>query len=351
MAEKLERRQTPQSIAWLRDLYKRDLLDLDPPYQRRSVWNQKFKDFFVETVLLNYPSPPLFLHEDISSDGRTRYAVVDGKQRLTTVFEFAEGLFPVADESVLQRHQGKFFSQLDDDTKKAFWTYQFPVEFLPTTDEGLLNSIFDRINRNVARLTRQELRHARFDGEFATAAEELAAVLAEELPADIPRIAKTSLRQMKDVEFVAQLLLLLENGPQSFSQDDLDAAYSDRDEEWQEKRRVERTYRRIVNLLRELFEDPILTHPWARRLRNQADFYSLVGAFSRLFERRQLPPTAECAVRLSDFLEVVGNDTHREASDPAKRYYQAARSASNDLRQRLTRIDILEHVLVGDVTA
>jgi len=43
-----ERRQTTQSIAWFWDLYKRDLLDLDPPYQRRSVWSQEVVPKLVE---------------------------------------------------------------------------------------------------------------------------------------------------------------------------------------------------------------------------------------------------------------------------------------------------------------
>lgn len=59
MAE--ERRQTTQSIAWFWDLYKRDLLELDPPYQRRSVWSQSYKDYFIDTILLDYPAPAVFL--------------------------------------------------------------------------------------------------------------------------------------------------------------------------------------------------------------------------------------------------------------------------------------------------
>jgi hypothetical protein len=350
MVEKLERRQAPQTIAWFSDLYKRKLLDLEPPYQRRAVWNQKFRDFFVETVLLHYPAPPIFLHEDIRSDGSARYAVVDGKQRLSTVFDFADDLFPVAEESLLQRLQGKFFSQLEDDTKKTFWTYQFPVEFVPTTDESTLTSIFDRFNRNVARLTRQELRHAKFDGEFAKAVEELAEYLFEEMPADVPHIAKPSLRQMKDVEFVAQLVLLLENGPQSFSQDDLDDAYSERDEFWSERKRVERTYRRVVSVLRVLFGEPELSQPPSRRLRNQADFYALFGTVSALLERDELPKTNRVAQRLGDFMKVVTDEAKREENDRAKRYFQAARSASNDLRQRLARIEILTEVVLSSTS-
>lgn len=86
MAE--ERRQTTQAIAWFWDLYRRDLLNLDPPYQRRSVWSPSYKDYFIDTILLDYPAPAVFLFEDIDENGLAIYSVVDGKQRLSTVFEF-----------------------------------------------------------------------------------------------------------------------------------------------------------------------------------------------------------------------------------------------------------------------
>ncbi len=60
---------------------------MDPPYQRRSVWNQSFKDYFVDTVLLGLPAPAIFLFEEISPEGRSVYHVVDGKQRLTSLLE------------------------------------------------------------------------------------------------------------------------------------------------------------------------------------------------------------------------------------------------------------------------
>jgi hypothetical protein len=34
------RRQNFQTISWFNDVFKRQLLELNPPYQRRSVWNQ-----------------------------------------------------------------------------------------------------------------------------------------------------------------------------------------------------------------------------------------------------------------------------------------------------------------------
>lgn len=350
MQERLERRQSLQTIAWFNDLYKRDLLNLDPPYQRRSVWNITFRQYFIETVLLHYPAPAIFLYEDIRTDGSALYSVVDGKQRLTTIFEFANGDFSVADDSVLERYQGKYFVQLDDQAKKDFWTYQFLVEYVPTTDQVTLNNVFERINRNVARLTRQELRHAKFGGRFAQTTDEMAQLLESGLPPDVPHFVTTSKWQMKDVEFVAQLLLLVENGPESFSQDDLDQAYSDRDSEWDDETMVRSLFTRIIHYLNDVFSSTFLTAalPHARRLRNQADFYSLFGAALQLNRESKLPPADDTAERLASFVHKVQDEPTRLEVEDVRRYYEAARSASNDLRQRRARVDILAKVIASE---
>lgn len=36
-----ERRTTTQDITWFLDLFDSQKIDLDPPYQRRSVWTRK----------------------------------------------------------------------------------------------------------------------------------------------------------------------------------------------------------------------------------------------------------------------------------------------------------------------
>ena len=341
-----ERRQTTQSIAWFWDLYKRDLLDLDPPYQRRSVWSQSYKDYFIDTILLDYPAPAVFLYEDIDEDGVAQYSVVDGKQRLSTIFEFLAGEFPVSDAASVNRLRGLPFVDLGSDIKREFYGYQFAIEFLPSTDEGTLSNIFDRINRNVARLTPQELRHARLSGVFVTKTEDLAEALDEALPKDFPRIAPASRRQMKDAEFVAQLLLLTERGTETYSQDDLDTAYSVRDEDWEGGARFEREYRAVLAILSRWSEGLLAGE--AKRLRNQADFYSLYGALLDLHRDDTVPDDSTALERLEGFMDLVNSEERRQGDTDAKRYFEAARSASNDAAQRRDRIRILTSVLTGE---
>jgi len=337
-----------QTISWFVDLHRRELLELDPPYQRRSVWTQRYREDFIETVLLGYPAPSLFLYEEIKDDGSTNYAVVDGKQRLTTLFAFVDGEFSTRDESTAlpPPERGCYFSDLDSSVKQRFWSYEFTVEYLPSTDESLLTEVFDRINRNVAKLTRQELRHARYgEGVFARAVEALESEMRGLInTSNFPRIVESSRRQMKDVELVATLVLLIENGPESTSQDDLDAVFAKRDDEWERQTEVAERLRTAFRFIGRLVESQ--QEVATSRLRNQGDFYALVGAVDRVAQRGDLPDPASAAEALRTFADEAAEGAS-STDERARRYYEAARAAANDTRQREVRIELLEEFLVG----
>ncbi|MBC7103410.1 MAG: DUF262 domain-containing protein [Parvibaculum sp.] len=338
-----------QNLAFFYDLHKRSLLNLDPPYQRRSIWSQRFKDFFIDTVLNNFPCPAIFLYEEISASGTAKYNVVDGKQRLLTCFEFINDEFPVYEDSTISSLRGIYFKDFTDPSKLDVWRYQFAVEFVPQEDERLITEIFDRINRNVARLTRQELRHAKYDGEFIQEVEAAAEKMGDILPSNFPVMASQSRRQMKDLEMVGNLLLLMEQGSRSYSQDQLDEAYSERDENWPEREQVSRAFTTVLITI----ADVITAQPDAEltksRLKNQADFYSLAGAVHILQNTGRMPKPVDASARIHRFLEFVENSALRSTFPPADSYYAAARSASNDQGPRQTRVNIMSGIISGEL--
>lgn len=345
----MQRRPNFQTIAWFNDLRNRSALDLEPPYQRRSVWNQSFKDYFIETVLLGLPAPAIFLYQDISPDGTTVQHVVDGKQRLTSLFEFIDGKFPVGEESQLTKFRGLYFRSLPDQVKKEFWSYILLVEYVPSDDEEVIKGIFDRINRNTVKLTPQELRHARFSGEFISTAESLAEWMELNLGTSFPRIVQSSRKQMKDVEFVSYLMLLIEEGPKGYSQDDLDAAYASRDEAWEKKVIVDDEFREAIRAIKEVVAIGQGSYDLeSSRLRNQADFYSLFGAILQLRRERLLPPADDTSKRLARFVEALSDEGIVNGHKELKEYFDAARSASNDRGPRETRIAIMRKVILGE---
>jgi hypothetical protein len=342
------RRQNFQTISWFWDLHNRELLDLDPPYQRRSVWNQSYKDSFIDTILMQYPAPAIFLYEEVSDDGTSKYHVVDGKQRLMSVFDFAKGEFPVSEDSIVTHLRGRKLSQFSADDRTAFGTYQFSVEYLPTNEESVINGIFERINKNTAKLTRQELRHARLSGLFITAAENAAESMFKKLPEGFPRLESQSKKQMKDVELVANLLLSFESGVRGYSQDELDEAFSDRDVEWEKRDEAETWFSETLECLSAFVKLPRDNPLLKSRMRNQADFYSLFTAVGQMAEERpHLCSDDVFATRLADFLSVVEDEQRRQSSKRALEYFTAARSNSNDTGPRKLRTETLINVLRG----
>ncbi|MEQ8245014.1 DUF262 domain-containing protein [Fulvivirga sp.] len=342
----MNRRQNLQTVAWFWDLKNRELLELNPPYQRRSVWSNSYKEFFIDTVLLNYPAPAIFIYEEIHHTGLTKYSIVDGKQRLTTLFEFVSDRFPISDSATLTELRGKYFSELEPSDKNKVWGYTFSVEYLPTSEEGVINNIFDRINRNVAKLSAQELRHAKFSGEFITQLETIAAWTFESLPPNFPQIASQSIKQMKDIEFISQLLLLIEEGPKGYSSDELDVAFSEREDLWLDSTGVINNYRMVISKVRAILDLDDDFSLQRSRLKNQADFYSLVGALKRIgdnVENQQLYD------RLEQFNEIISDDTLREAeeNEPINQYYGYARAASNTTRARREREEVLYNFLMA----
>lgn len=345
----MQRRAEFRPFSWLHDLWKRQQLELDPPYQRRSVWTDRFRKEFITTVLLNYPCPAIFLYEEISTDGTFIYKVVDGKQRLMTLFDFVSNNLSISEDHPNHILRGKYFPELDDDKKLQVWRYSFSVEFVAQENESIINDIFNRINKNVAKLTHQELRHARFSGLFISCAEDLAQALLSDLPPRFPNIVTQSQRQMKDVEFVATLLLFLERGEKSASQADLDEEFAAREEEWERQKETIEEYNKSVEYIKKITDAPAGNDISLSRLKNQADFYSLFAAISELIREGSEPEPETTKRNLSRWVDRISrldrSEVDESEAETELHYLASTRAASNDAGPRRRRIDIMKAVI------
>lgn len=227
----MQRRPTTQDITWILDLHRNNQLDLDPPYQRRSVWTKKDKQFFLDTIFRNFPSPAIFLHKTVSDDGKATYHVVDGKQRTQTILDFVEDKIKISCDFGDIRLNGKKWSDLkrESDLKQILWNYQIAVEMIDFPEGTfVVKEIFDRLNRNSRKLTPQELRHARFDGWL------ISQVDSESNNMDWRTLGITTQsrqKRMLDSQFISELLLvILEKNIIGFDQDHLDNMYAKYDD-------------------------------------------------------------------------------------------------------------------------
>lgn len=352
----MARNIAPQDISWFLDLNKRGLLDLKPPYQRHSVWTPKERRYFLDTIFNGYPCPPLFLYKSLSDDGVATYHVVDGKQRLETIINFAENKISLSDDMQEEGLANKKWKAIDIEARKRFWNYQLAVEMLDSVDNAVVKEIFDRYNRTSKNLERQELRHAKYDGWLATYAEEEARKSEWK---SLGIVTTATVRRMKDVQLISELMVVLLKGELTgFSQDELDEYYAKYDSP------TETDPNFVEDKFIEKFEN---TKAWILQLeehetvvsqlgRTATNFYSLWG-FAALTPSLPLP--ADAAPRYREFMESVA--TILKADNPDEylgpndtqtfrhpfSYSQNARGANTELPQRLARHRAISAFVTG----
>jgi len=126
-------------------------------------------DRFIESLLLGYPVPGIFLVRQTDN----RYLVLDGQQRMRTLEHFIDGLhdgreFALA--NVAAEFKGLTYKQLSDDLRRKFENTFFQATIVATdgSNESLeaIYQIFERVNSGGTQLTPHEIRVALFAGRF-----------------------------------------------------------------------------------------------------------------------------------------------------------------------------------------
>lgn len=100
------------SLSFMYHDYKKGILNLDPEYQRGLVWTLDQKQSYVMNLFLEKAvvAPTLILNWIVEENEKNSFEVLDGKQRLSTLFDFMDNKFPLAN--------GKYFYDLSsDDTR------------------------------------------------------------------------------------------------------------------------------------------------------------------------------------------------------------------------------------------
>jgi hypothetical protein len=353
----MDRRPTTQDITWLLDLERNNQLDLEPPYQRRSVWTRKDRQFFLDTIFRNFPSPAIFLHKSVNDDGSATYHVVDGKQRLQTILKFVKGELRVAKDYGDIRLDGKKWEDLVGDTelKHRFWNYQVTVEMLDARQVAMVRDVFDRLNRNARRLTAQELRHAKFEGWLITTAE---SETEREEWKELGVTTRARSARMVDSQFISELMLVvLEKSILGFDQDMLDELYAKYDETSEIASFSEDDFRsqfeRTKTILLAMEKQGKVVTQWAKGF---GAFYTLWAVIT-LHSEDGIDPVP-LAVRYAAFMkqvEELSSQKNLEAflrQDTSQQYrlafqyFDNARGASTDLAQRQARVDALREAIL-----
>jgi len=135
---------------------------LDPEFQRHQVWKTKQKSELIESILMGIPLPLIYLAEDKIGN----LQVIDGRQRLTALFEYLNNDFKLQSLSIMEHLKGKQFKDLEPAEQSKLEDYQLIVYVIkPQTPDRIKFDIFDRVNRGGTQLNKQEMRNALYQGK------------------------------------------------------------------------------------------------------------------------------------------------------------------------------------------
>lgn len=215
-------------------------LFVDDTFQRRLVWTEKQKVRLVETILMGFPMPEIYLWQQPADaeSGKQRKSVVDGQQRLTTMRQFVSNEWPLHVKYLDEQNQkaeyaGKLWKDLTDQQKQVFWDYVVNTRIIPNTiKKETIISLFKRLNETDKSLNPQEIRNAEFNGAFIEAAE----VIADFQFWEKHSVFNANLiRRMADIEFASSLLIFLRKGSVQETDELLNSMYDLYNDEYAER--------------------------------------------------------------------------------------------------------------------
>lgn len=173
-----------------------------PPFQRNYVWDEKRASKLIESIILGLPIPQVFLYEQ----GKNSFYVIDGQQRLLSIYFFIKQRFPTKEGRLVLREyftgdtkidnsilsDDRYFksfklnlpSQSNDEKNKfdklkydTLGDYKYTFEILRTIrsvvikqnepdDDSSIYEIFNRLNTGGQNLSPQEIRMSLYYSNF-----------------------------------------------------------------------------------------------------------------------------------------------------------------------------------------
>lgn len=147
----------------LKTMYdEKDTLSFDHPIQRQSAqWDNEQQSLLIHSMLANFPVPAVYVHkmESVETDTKGRhnyhYSVLDGKQRMTTVFSFINGEYALSEnlpnveiEDNCFSLAGKYFDDLDEDVQQEILRFRFNIQAFEDVSDDTIEEIFFRLNNS-----------------------------------------------------------------------------------------------------------------------------------------------------------------------------------------------------------
>ena len=159
-------------------------IQMNPVYQRMGeVWPREKRQLLIDSILNDYDIPKIYFHSfdrELRAKSGFNYAVIDGRQRLETIWQFIDGRFVLAGDFEYQKDPsinlaGLGYADLAKQHPKLriqFDSFVLPVVSVVTDDVELIEDMFSRLNEAVP-LNAAEKRNA-IGGDMVQAIREIA---------------------------------------------------------------------------------------------------------------------------------------------------------------------------------
>jgi hypothetical protein len=304
-----------------------------PEFQRRLVWANKHKQEFIRTVLMEYPFPEIYIAagQVDPNTGEGNELLVDGQQRLTTLFQYFSG------SQDLRLGDIAPYSTLGETEKLAFLEYEVVVRDLGNKSIEEIKEVFTRINSTRYSLNAMEIRNARYDGAFKQFGEHLL---------EHPFFEEHSVFTTADIRRMGDLLFCLTVSAIMMStyfnrDDDIEEVLSKYNDEFPHAEDIMMRLNHVFSFIAGC-RIPSDSRAWKK-----ADALTLIIELDRVLNRDKAPIKVETVgPRINDFYALVDKVATGEVKDKeAEKYYKAALQASNDRSSRIVRGQVLAVVI------
>lgn len=262
------------SVGEIISMYKEGDLDIHPEFQRFFRWTNSQKSRLIESFLLNFPVPPIFVYQ--RTDGV--WDIVDGLQRVSTILQFAgiyqkedgETMEPLVLEGtkLLPSMAGKKYQ--DDNPEKDFGEAERRyfkkarmgvIILKKESDETGQYEVFQRLNTGGTSLSSQEVRNCLMvmtNRELFQKVKKMSEY--EPFVKSLPLNDK-ALEERMDMEIVTRFICLRHEDPDNFKRvddfsdylnDKIIQLFKDSTIDWEHEKTVfEKTFTAISEIMRD----------------------------------------------------------------------------------------------------
>lgn len=261
------------SIGEVKNLYEEGDLDLHPEFQRFFRWTDEQKHKLIESILLGIPLPSFFVYQTESGI----WDVVDGLQRLSTIFEFMGVLKDENGDSMpaLEMKRTKYLPSLEgrswegtedqdklsDSLKRDFKRKKIDFNIiLKHSDASAKYELFERLNTGGSSASSQEVRNALLIRENHEAFRTIDSMSKNEEFIQTLNLSDTLLDERFDLELISRFIIfrsvdlpiLSKTSATDYLTDELLRRAADKSYNWSHEVDIfERTFQIIYNNLGE----------------------------------------------------------------------------------------------------